>query len=95
LERVSGFLYERGRWREREPVNERALNLRRLVLGEKHPDILHAMHDLAITWKSLGRRNDAFSLMQQCLQWKTLALGSDHPMTKTSARFLTTRMERW
>ena len=38
LTRVSDYLYDRGRWREKEPVDERAYKLRREVLGDKHRD---------------------------------------------------------
>ncbi|KAH7160587.1 hypothetical protein B0J13DRAFT_644416 [Dactylonectria estremocensis] len=86
--------HAQGRYGEAEPAYIKVLDLQRETLGEKHPDTLHAMHDLAITWKSLGSRNDAFFLMQQCFLCKNLALGSDHPMTETSARFLTTWIER-
>ena len=50
LERVSGFMHDRGRWREKEPVNKKALQLRREVLGEKHPDTIRSMADLAATY---------------------------------------------
>ncbi|KAK4172659.1 putative kinesin light chain, partial [Triangularia setosa] len=75
LTRVSDYLYDRGRWREKEPVDLRAydmadlattyhaqgryveaekiemevLALRSDVLGDKHPDTLQAMHNLAVT----------------------------------------------
>lgn len=50
LERVSDFLNERGRWREKEPVDRRAWGLRRGVLGEKHPETIRSMADLAATY---------------------------------------------
>jgi hypothetical protein len=40
LTRVSEYLHDRGRWREREPVDESAYEYRRKVLGERHPDTI-------------------------------------------------------
>ncbi|KAM7208271.1 hypothetical protein V8F06_014944 [Rhypophila decipiens] len=62
--------------------------LRRGVLGEKHPDSLQAMHDLAITWNSRGRRDDAIGLMNKSQRLRQTVLGPDHPFTKQSAQFL-------
>jgi hypothetical protein len=47
LERVSVFLYDRGRWREKEPVDSRAWNLRREVLRGRHPDTIWSTASLA------------------------------------------------
>jgi hypothetical protein len=47
LTRVSDYLYDRGRWREKEPVDERVYELRREVLGERHPDTIRSMGYLA------------------------------------------------
>lgn len=47
LSRVSGFLYDQGRWREKEPIDERVWGLRWNILGEKHPDTIRSMADLA------------------------------------------------
>ncbi|SCO87701.1 uncharacterized protein FRV6_11828 [Fusarium oxysporum] len=58
LQRVSYFLYDRGRWREREPVDSRAWVLRRKVLGEKHPDTIRSMADLAATYHAQGRHDE-------------------------------------
>ncbi|KAH7303085.1 P-loop containing nucleoside triphosphate hydrolase protein [Stachybotrys elegans] len=64
-------------WREKEPhpntigsiaelaaiYHTQVLDLQQQVLGEKHPNTLQAMHNLAVTWNSRGRREDALSLM--------------------------------
>ena len=46
LTRVSDYLYDRGRWREKEPVDVRAYELRKTALGERHPDTIRSMADL-------------------------------------------------
>ncbi|RYP55419.1 hypothetical protein DL770_010923 [Monosporascus sp. CRB-9-2] len=54
LTRVSDYLFDRGRWREKEPVDKRAYELRREVLGDKHPDTIRSMADLATTYHKQG-----------------------------------------
>ncbi|KAH7112255.1 hypothetical protein B0J13DRAFT_461481 [Dactylonectria estremocensis] len=81
LERVSGFLYERGRWREREPVNERALNLWRSVLGEKHPDTISSMASLAETYHGQGRYGEAEPVCIKVLGLRRETLGEKHTDT--------------
>ncbi|KAH7302952.1 P-loop containing nucleoside triphosphate hydrolase protein [Stachybotrys elegans] len=60
--RVSKFLYDRGRWREKEPVDKKALALRREMLGEKHPDTIRSMADLATTYHEQGHYSKAESM---------------------------------
>ena len=50
LERVSGFMYNKGRWRKKEPVNKKVLQLRRKVFGEKYLDTIRSMANLAATY---------------------------------------------
>ncbi|KAK0741580.1 hypothetical protein B0T18DRAFT_332983, partial [Schizothecium vesticola] len=66
----------------------RVYKLRREVLGEKHPDSLQAMHDLAITWISRGRRDAAITLLDEYLRLRRTILGPSHPFTKQSAQIL-------
>ncbi|EXK76699.1 hypothetical protein FOQG_18568 [Fusarium oxysporum f. sp. raphani 54005] len=84
LQRVSYFLYERGRWREREPVDSRAWGLRRKVLGEKHPDTIRSMADLATTYHAQGRYDEAESIYQEALELRREVLGEKHPDTISS-----------
>ncbi|WAO94549.1 NB-ARC domain-containing protein [Fusarium falciforme] len=81
LERVSSFLYERGRWREKEPVDSRALKLRREVLGEKHPDTIWSMASLAATYHDQGRYDEAERLKDETLDLQREVLGEKHPDT--------------
>jgi tetratricopeptide (TPR) repeat protein len=91
LERVSYFLYDRGRWREREPVGSRAWSLRRKVLGEKHPDTISSMANLGATYHALGRHNDAQEMAVKVLELRREALGRDkHPDIMSSMTDLAT-----
>ncbi|KAM0348450.1 hypothetical protein ACHAP4_010965 [Fusarium culmorum] len=81
LQRVSYFLYERGRWREKEPVDSRGWDLRRRKLGEKHPDTISSMADLATTYHQQGRSDEDEKLKDEVLDLRREALGQKHPDT--------------
>ncbi|KAF4959264.1 hypothetical protein FSARC_10780 [Fusarium sarcochroum] len=81
---VSRFLYDRGRWREKEPIDIRSWKLRRHVLGEKHPDTISSMSGLATTYHGLGRYNEAESIVSEGLKLRQEMLGERHPKTFSS-----------
>ncbi|KAH7184094.1 P-loop containing nucleoside triphosphate hydrolase protein [Fusarium oxysporum] len=89
-ERVSYFLYDRGRWREREPVDSRAWVLRRKVLGEKHPDTIRSMADLAATYHAQGRHDEDEEIAVKVLELRREVLGEKHPDTIRSMAALAT-----
>ncbi|QKD57710.2 Tetratricopeptide repeat-domain-containing protein [Fusarium oxysporum Fo47] len=90
LQRVSYFLYDRGRWREREPVDSRAWVLRRKVLGEKHPDTIRSLADLATTYRQRGRYDEAERFKDEVLDLRRELLGEKHPDTIRSMAELAT-----
>ena len=51
------------------------------VLGEEHPNTLTSMANLAYTWKSQDRLEDALDLMKTCFHHQQQVLGRDHPDT--------------
>ncbi|KAF5132804.1 Kinesin light chain [Metarhizium anisopliae] len=81
LSRASEFLHYRGRWREKEYVDRRALDLRRETLGEKHPDTITSMAALATGYHKQGRYNEAKALQYQALHLRQQVLGEKHPDT--------------
>ncbi|KAJ4006998.1 hypothetical protein NW761_015248 [Fusarium oxysporum] len=90
LQRVSYFLYDRGRWREREPVDSRAWVLRRKVLGEKHPDTIRSMADLAATYHAQGRHDEDEEIAVKVLELRREVLGEKHLDTIRSMAALAT-----
>ncbi|PCD25790.1 hypothetical protein AU210_012226 [Fusarium oxysporum f. sp. radicis-cucumerinum] len=90
LQRVSYFLYDRGRWREREPVDSRAWVLRRKVLGEKHPDTIRSMADLAATYHAQGRHDEDEEIAIKVLELRREVLGEKHLDTIRSMAALAT-----
>ncbi|KAH8913126.1 hypothetical protein BR93DRAFT_871538, partial [Coniochaeta sp. PMI_546] len=45
---------------------------------------LTSMNNLAFTWKSQGRHQDALALMQDCVEARQRVLGPQHPDTLSS-----------
>ncbi len=70
------------------PQFERALALRRLVLGPNHRDTLMSMNNLATTYQRAGRVSDALPLDEEALKQRRRELGQDHPETLQSMKNL-------
>ncbi|RKK62226.1 hypothetical protein BFJ66_g1033 [Fusarium oxysporum f. sp. cepae] len=90
LDRVSDYLYDRGRWREREPVDGRILELRQQALGEEHPDTIRSMANLATTYHAQGRYDEDEEISTRVLELRRKALGEEHPDTISSMADLAT-----
>jgi eukaryotic-like serine/threonine-protein kinase len=63
---------------------ERALDLRRRVLGAKHPDTLMTMANLAKVYEDEGKYAQAEALDSQTLEIRRRVLGPEHPDTLKS-----------
>lgn len=57
------------------------METRKTKLGSDHPDTLTSMANLAFTWKSQDRHDDALDLMKSCAQIRHQVLGPMHPDT--------------
>nr|CDP27531.1 Putative Kinesin light chain [Podospora anserina S mat+] len=90
LTRVSDYLYDRGRWREREPVDLKAYEYRRELLGDKHPDTIWSIASLATTYHAQGRYEEAEKNYMEVLALQRDVLGDKHPDTITSMASLAT-----
>jgi serine/threonine protein kinase/tetratricopeptide (TPR) repeat protein len=67
---------------------ERALDLRRRVLGEKHPDTLTTMHTLASLYDDQGKYERALPLFGEVIDLRRRALGHEHADTLDSMQKL-------
>ena len=54
------------------------------VLGTEHPATLISMVNLALTYRHLGKLNEAEELEIEALEIREKILGLDHPSTLTS-----------
>jgi class 3 adenylate cyclase len=59
-------------------------------LGPTHPDVAYCLNGLALTFRDQGRYQEAEGLLSQALSTRERALGSDHPLTKSTREALDT-----
>jgi tetratricopeptide (TPR) repeat protein len=76
--------YRQGRYSEAIPLAEQVLDLRRIILGENHPDVANSLNNLAFLYYSQGHYSEAEPLYQQALKILQTALGENHPDIATS-----------
>ncbi|KLU88796.1 hypothetical protein MAPG_07779 [Magnaporthiopsis poae ATCC 64411] len=81
LTRISDYLYDRGRWREKEPVDVKAYELRKKALGETHPHTIRSMATLATTYFARGKYGDGEKISIEMLALQRKVLGDKHPST--------------
>jgi tetratricopeptide (TPR) repeat protein len=80
-----GVLYRKqGRYLEAEPLLQKALALRKQLLGSHHPDVAKSLNNLAFLYKSQGRDSEAEPLYMQSLEIKEQQLDTDYPAVATS-----------
>ncbi|KAI1753536.1 P-loop containing nucleoside triphosphate hydrolase protein [Xylaria castorea] len=84
LTNVFGYLYDRGRVREMEPVIKKAFYFRQKMLGEQHPDTIYSMDQLASTYNIQANYEEAEKLYRQVLHLREKVLGKKHPHTLSS-----------
>ncbi|KAF2475957.1 TPR domain protein [Lindgomyces ingoldianus] len=73
-----------GRWKEAEQLGVQVVETRKKELGEKHPDTLTGMANLASTYRNQGRWKEAERLEVQVVETRKKELGEKHPDTLTS-----------
>ncbi len=71
-----------------EPHLERALETRRSLLGEDHPDTLQSMNELGVLLEAQGKLPEAQPLLEASLAGYRRELGDDAPRTLASRRSL-------
>jgi tetratricopeptide (TPR) repeat protein len=84
LARIGMYYWTEGRSDEAEQLEIEVLKLQKSVLGEKHPDTILAMANLASTWQQQGRSDEAEQLEIEVLELRKSALGERHPDTITA-----------
>lgn len=77
-----------GRLGESEELQLEDLETRKRKLGANHPDTLSSMHNLAYTWKYMGRYEEAIQLMNDTIQRRAQAIGVQHPLYLRSVEVL-------
>ncbi|MDQ2888143.1 MAG: tetratricopeptide repeat protein [Chloroflexota bacterium] len=78
------YLDDRGRYREAEPLYQRALAIREQQLGALHPSTATSLGNLAALYRAQGKYEQAEPLYQRALTIREQQLGAQHPNTATS-----------
>ena len=74
----------RGKYAEAEPLNKRALAIRKRTLGPAHPDVANSLNNLAALYHQQGKYDEAEPLYKRSLVIVEKALGPEHPHMATS-----------
>jgi tetratricopeptide (TPR) repeat protein len=77
------YFYQRGQYREAEPLWNSVLAMCEQVLGPEHPETLSSLNDLAILYTVQGKYELAEPLYQRALETRERVLGPEHPTTIT------------
>ena len=72
---------ELGLYRDAQPLLEAALQTRRRVVGQDHPDTLASANALANLYWFQGKYREAEPLYRDIVERRTRVLGADHPDT--------------
>ena len=70
-----------GKYREAYEITNSAYEKLARLLGEKHPDTLDAMNNLALMLSDLGRYDNALTMQEKVLALRKEILGENHPDT--------------
>jgi tetratricopeptide (TPR) repeat protein len=84
LDRVWNFLRNEGSLTTAEQLMLKCVRINASLNGKRHRSTLRSMNNLANTYSSLGRHNDALDLNQTVLNARKDVLGERHPDTLSS-----------
>jgi CHAT domain-containing protein/Tfp pilus assembly protein PilF len=77
-------LYQQGKTHEALPSAQKALEIRKQVLGERHPDYALSLNNLVALYRAEGEYAKAEPLYRQALELRKQVLGPRHPYYATS-----------
>ena len=78
LSRAGYYFDKLGRYSEAEPLDQKALAMRKQLLGDVHLDVAESMHNLAEVYRSQGRYNEAEPLYKEALDIRKHLLREEH-----------------
>ena len=84
LYQAGKYFYQRGQYREAEPLWESVRATYERVLGLEHPDTLSILNNLGALYWSQGKYELAEPLLQRVLETYERVLGPEHPDTLRS-----------
>jgi tetratricopeptide (TPR) repeat protein len=83
-DRLGRCLYKTAAYEEARPYLERALDIRKKVLGEDHPDTAMALNNLANLLSDQSSYEEAQPLYERALAIRKKVLGEEHSLTAAS-----------
>ncbi len=86
LNEAGYYLNARGRYREAEPLYQRALEIKEQQLGALHPNTATSLNNLASLYQDQGKYAEAEPLYQRALTILEQTLGHEHPNTRAGRR---------
>jgi len=81
-------IYYKGDYAGAAEIFKQVLDLRERALGKENPFTLTSANDLAVTYKDLGRAEEAELLFLKALEARKRVLGEEHPDTVTTINLL-------
>src|SRR2546429_4244412 len=69
----------KGEYAKAEAPSQKALDIRKQVLGERHPDYAHSLNNLAVLYQAQGEYTETAHLYHQSLQIRMHLLLVRHP----------------
>ena len=82
-----------GKSKDAEPLLLQSLEIRKKVLGEKHPDVANSANSLGALYKNLGNYSKAELYYLQALEIRKKELGENHPDVAASLNNIGTLYE--
>jgi tetratricopeptide (TPR) repeat protein/DNA-binding XRE family transcriptional regulator len=79
LGETASYLQARARYREAEPLYQRALHIREQSQGPEHPQVAYPLNNLANLYMQQGKYAEAEPLYQRALHIREQNLGPEHP----------------
>jgi len=77
-------LYQKGQAQQAVPYAEKVFNIRKDILGEKHPEALNSLANLAVIYQAVGRLDEALLLSEKSYVLHKQLLGEKHLGTLSS-----------
>ncbi len=88
LDQAGYYFYQRGQFRETEPLWKSVLAICERVLGPEHPGTLSSLNNLANLHAEQGKYELAEPLYQRALETSERVLGPEHPDTLSTVNNL-------
>ncbi|MCA9124864.1 MAG: CHAT domain-containing protein, partial [Planctomycetales bacterium] len=84
LNNLAALYHAMGDYSRAEPLYHQAMEIRKEVLGEKHPDYATSLNNQAVLYHAMGDYSRAEPLLRQALELRKEVLGEKHPDYATS-----------